>query len=122
MYSADDSNPLIPPLRSLVMIASSPQPMLRAALQDIPGIEYATIFGSFAARSTGTPGTSPGDIDVLVVGSPDRVKVYEAVAAVESEVGREINITFLSKERWVHGDEEVARRIKSEPTLELVAK
>jgi DNA-binding transcriptional ArsR family regulator len=121
LYSASASNPLIAPLRSLVMLALSPQPKLRQALLDIPGIHLAIIHGPFAARAAGRAGPNPSSIDVLVVGAPDRTAVYAAMADVEAAVRREINVTFLSRERWEAADEEVVTRIRNAPTLDLLA-
>lgn len=48
-----------------------PPARIRAALATIPGVQRAAIFGSWAERWQGTPGSVPGDIDVLVVGDVD---------------------------------------------------
>lgn len=120
-YSASVNNPLISPLRSLVMLALSPQPKLRQALLLIPGIELALVHGAFAARAAGVPGPNPRGIEVLVVGAPDRTAVYAAMADVEAEVRREVNVTFVSSERWESGDDELVTRIRSAPTLDLLA-
>ncbi|MDZ7733137.1 MAG: hypothetical protein U5R31_08470 [Acidimicrobiia bacterium] len=64
---------------------------LRAALEGIAGVEEAYIFGSWAARWHGERGSRPiGDIDVLVLGGPDRDEIYVAVGGVAQLVGREI--------------------------------
>jgi predicted nucleotidyltransferase len=38
----------------------------------LAGIEAAAIFGSWAARAAGEAGPSPVDVDLLVIGRPDR--------------------------------------------------
>jgi predicted nucleotidyltransferase len=54
-------------------------------------VREAYIFGSWAARWQGEPGTRPvGDIDVLVLGRPDREQLYAATHEVGLAVGREI--------------------------------
>lgn len=120
LFRANESNPAIRPLRVLLNIALGPQERLREALGKISGVHYAAIFGSFAARSQGIPGRSPNDIDLLVVGDPRRNDVYSAVSAVQDEVGREINVTFLSEKRWNAGEERIVQEIRENPRLELV--
>jgi hypothetical protein len=47
--------------------------VVAAALRDVEGIDGAYIYGSWAARHAGEPGSrSVGDIEVLVLGRPDR--------------------------------------------------
>lgn len=58
-------------------------------LAGVAGIKAALAFGSWAARHTGQGGVRPvGDIDVLVLGDPDRDALYEAASRVERQLGR----------------------------------
>lgn len=119
LFRADEANPAVSHLRALTEIALGPQTRLAKALHGIPGIERALIFGSFAARAAGVPGRSPGDIDLLVIGTSDRRAVYDAIDGVDEAVRREVNVTFLRPERWEAEDEELVRRVKANPIIEL---
>jgi DNA-binding transcriptional ArsR family regulator len=119
LFEPVDSNPAVGPLRTLVSIAFGPQSLLTEALRGIEGIERALIFGSFAARSEGLGGASPDDIDLLIVGDPNRRNVYDALDGVDAIVRREINVTFLRPSRWEAGEEEVVRRIKENPVIDV---
>jgi hypothetical protein len=119
MFDADDSNPAVAPLRSLAAIALGPQNRIARALRGIPGIERALIFGSFAARAAGVAGKNPDDIDLLIVGTPNRRQVYDAIDGVDEEVRREVNITFLRPDRWESESEELVGRIKNNPVIDL---
>ena len=71
------------------------------ALRAIGGIERALIYGSWAARAHGVPGPRPvGDIDVLVLGDPDRDRLYAALEPVEHRLGRPVQVT-IRNERWL---------------------
>lgn len=96
--SANAHSPLVEPLREILLIASGPPVLLEHALSDIEGIEYAFIFGSFAARMLGLEGPPPQDVDVMVVGSPPPDRVYEACESVSTQVGRQVNPTILTAE------------------------
>jgi hypothetical protein len=55
----------------------------------------AYLDGSWAARFAGETGRRPvGDIDLLVLGNPDRDEVYAAVSAVEPRLGRPVEVTI----------------------------
>lgn len=119
LFVADDSNPAVAPLRALTAIAVGPQKLIETALQGIDGIDRALIFGSFAARAAGIPGKSPGDVDVLIIGTPERRSVYDALDAVDAAVRREVNVSFVRPERWELGEDELVRRVKENPIIEL---
>jgi predicted nucleotidyltransferase len=58
--------------------------VLSEVLRDVSGIAAAYIYGSCAARHEGQTGQRPvGDIDVLVLGEPDRDQLYAALSAAE---------------------------------------
>lgn len=120
LFAPVERNPATPHLRALVNIAKGPQQRLRDALRTVRGIERALIFGSFAARSAGLPGDNPDDVDVLIIGTPERRDVYAAVEGIEEAVRREIHITFLRPERWAAGDEELVRRVRQQPVIDLL--
>ena len=87
-------------LQSLLVKAFGPKARLERELSSVPGIERALIFGSWAERMLGTPGPPPNDVDVLVVGDPDRRLLARAVRVVAEEVEREVNPTVVSSQAW----------------------
>ena len=51
----------------------------------------------------GEPGVRPvGDIDLLVLGKPDRSRLYDAVHTAEQRLGREVQVT-IRESAWIHG-------------------
>jgi hypothetical protein len=68
--------------------------VLADALRPEGGIDEAYVYGSWAARHGGEPGRRPvGDIDVLVLGEPDRDRLYEALGVAEGRLGRQVQAT-----------------------------
>lgn len=59
-----------------------------------PGVRRAFIGGSWATRYQGRPGRFPHDIDVIVVGSPDRDEVPDAVVDAMQGVGSDAQVIF----------------------------
>lgn len=50
----------------------------------------------------------PGDLDVLVLGDPERAGVYDAANHAERRVGIDANPTIRSVEEWASGDQLLA--------------
>lgn len=75
--------------------------LVARALDKIAGIEQVSIYGSWAARYQGEQGPRPvGDVDVLVLGEPDRDELFEATSTLENRLGRPIQITIRNP-RWL---------------------
>lgn len=137
----DRSSRFFPELRTLLVKAFGPTEVLAAVLADVPGVEGAWVFGSwaaiaagaasFTARGTGTvvpravtahPGTaavrvaahdaaaanagSPGDIDVIVIGTPDVDRVYTAARQAAEALGIDVQPMIVSRADWTAADPE----------------
>ena len=113
LVSAADS-PLTGPLTELLLRSFGPRQVVAEELAGLAGIEAAYLFGSWAARYTGHPGRAPADIDVLVIGEPDRDEVDEAAQRAGSRLDREVNVTVRPSRWWHQGEDgfhaEVTRR------------
>lgn len=118
LHGATD-NPAIAPLRQLLIVTYGPVRLLEQSLRGIPGIHEAYIHGSWAARFHGEAGKAPGDIDVLVVGTPDRGAVDESLEGVESRLGREVNVTYVSLQRWTDAHDPFLRTVQERPIVAL---
>jgi predicted nucleotidyltransferase len=120
LVRADVGSPYYAGLAEVLTRAFGVPAILGNALRPVDGIDEAYIYGSWAARHAGQTGRRPvGDIDVLVLGTPNRDQLYEAVAAAETQLGREVQAT-VRDENWLSSGsgsfhEDVTRR----PMLKL---
>lgn len=112
-------HPIHASLWNVVMFGYGPAAILPGLLSDVPGIEHAYIYGSWAARFLGESGESPRDIDVLIVGSSEYGELYEVAHKASALVGREVNINVISPERWTDQKDGFVTTVKSRPLLEL---
>jgi len=117
-YRAEATHPLFPELRGLAMKTSGIVPELRKALEKVPGVDLAFVFGSVAAGAA-KPGS---DVDVMLIGTAGLRKVTPALRGVSELLGREINPHCLTVDEWRlkrSKKDAFVNRILSEPKLWL---
>ena len=94
--------------------------VLGDAVGVVGGIEEAYLFGSWAARHAGERGVRPvGDIDLLILGTPDRDAVYAAVREAELRLGREVQVAVRASGWLEHGSGSFHDTVVSRPMLRL---
>lgn len=122
MVEADTTTLVYKPLADLLAVTFGPKPALTEALAEVPGIERAFIYGSWAARYHETSGPVPGDIDVLVIGHPPRAVLEDAIYDVEKRLRREVNVRRISPEGWhaAPDDDPFVRTVLSRPVVDLI--
>ncbi|MGW5720581.1 ArsR family transcriptional regulator [Amycolatopsis sp. NPDC003865] len=104
LVKARTDTPLYRPLSDVIAVTFGPMSLLAEALAGLAGVREAYIYGSWAARYSGEPGPPPGDVDVLVVGSPDPDELFDRAERVSRRLGREVNVHRISPEAWATAD------------------
>ena len=95
LVRADTKSPYYDGLSDILVKAFGPPLVLAEALEGVDGIEAPYVYGSWAARLHGVAGRRPvNDIDVLVLGEPDRGEVYTNLSGVEGRLGRPVNVVI----------------------------
>lgn len=95
LVRADTDSPYYSGLADMLVKAFGPPQVLADTLAPIEGIASAYIFGSWAASLQGNNNERPvEDIDLLVLGAPDRDVLYPALSAAEQRLGRPIQATI----------------------------
>jgi len=112
-------SPYYADLHGLLLTAFGPATIVAPALADVPGVDEAFIFGSWAARYLGVSGPDPADVDLLIVGTPARRAVARITGELSERLGREVNATIVSAERWERPSEAFVRDVKRGPLVEL---
>ena len=80
------------PVRDLIRRTIGAAEVLRRHLGGLEAVESAVIFGSYA---TGTM-QSTSDIDLLVIGSPDRDDLTDRLEQASRELGRPVNEVVMT--------------------------
>lgn len=119
LIRSNRDSPLAGPLREIVLVATGPVVLLAEEFVELPGVDVAFLYGSFAARMRGVEGPSPKDIDVMVVGEPDAAAVYRACGRVEQLVGRPVNPTIVKAQEFGRGNG-FLDHVRSSPIIPIV--
>jgi predicted nucleotidyltransferase len=120
LVRANTASPYYQGLADVLTRAFGIPAVITQALQDVPGVTAAYIYGSWAARHAGQPGQRPvADIDVLILGEPDRDQLYAALSTAEQRLGRPVQATIRDPQWLDSGSGSFHDTITSRPLLEL---
>lgn len=122
LVRAVTDSPLSRPLTDLLAVTYGPLPVLTEELRRVPGIDSAFLYGSWAARYSGEPGSPPNDVDVLVVGEADPDELDLAAQRAEARLGgREVNIRRVRARVWEQPTDADAflASVRSRPLVQL---
>jgi predicted nucleotidyltransferase len=122
------SGPLVAALAEVMLRAFGPLQIIAeefgAAVAELEAaVAELALFGSWAARYRGEPGAEPGDLDVLVVvtsGGLDREPLYAAADRAQERLGRPVNPTVMTTDRWARrgtGEDRFVDEIASRPIV-----
>lgn len=118
---ANTNSIIAEPLTRLLLVTYGPATVVSEALESVAGVEEAYIYGSWAARYRGEPGSIPNDVDVLVIGDADEDELFEAARQCESRLGREVNVHQTSTDRWKRAIEDpFLTTVQSRPMLQVL--
>lgn len=120
LVRANTAAPFYRPVYDLVTIVFGPVSVLAERLAAVDGIIFADIFGSWAARYRGEEGPAPADIDLLVVGNPDRDDLYDAVQDASRLLNREVNPVVVSLQRWDTSGDGFIVELRTRPRVTVV--
>jgi DNA-binding transcriptional ArsR family regulator len=121
MVSVNAESLYTDPLRRLVTLGFGPARQIGPTLSLLDGVEAVYLFGSWAARFLGKTGPDPHDVDVLVIGEPDRDAVFLAADALEEELGRPIQITIRSRAQWEDTTDPFIATVRERPLIDVTA-
>ncbi len=120
LVRANTASPYYAGLADVLTRAFGVPAVLAEVLQPVNGIAAAYIYGSWAARHEGQTGERPvGDIDVLVLGEPDRDRLYAGLSDAEERLGRPVQATIRGADWLDTGSGAFHDTVTSRPLLTL---
>jgi AraC-like DNA-binding protein len=120
LLRANLSNRTAAPLTQLLEVTFGPETVVGEEF-DLTNVEQVLIYGSWAERYHGTPGSPPNDVDVLVVGNLDRADVYDAADRAQVRLGMQVNPVIRTPEQWANDADSLVLQIKASPMVDVTA-
>jgi hypothetical protein len=121
LVRANPDHPLFSALSQVVLATYGPPAIIAHEFQDIDGAEAVLLFGSWAARYLGQPGRAPNDIDVLVIGTPDRDEVDDAAERAERTIGLPVQAIVRARSQWSAERDSFIHEVKGRPLVVVLA-
>jgi predicted nucleotidyltransferase len=120
LVRANTASPYYAGLAEVLTRAFGIPAVLADALRAVHGIATAYIYGSWAAGHAGQAGQRPvRDIDVLVLGEPDRDQLYAALSDAEERLGRPVQAMIRGADWLDTGSGAFHNTVTSRPLLKL---
>ena len=120
LVRANTASPYFDGLAQVLTRAFGVPAVLAAALRPVDGIAAAFVYGSWAARYLGSEGRRPvEDIDLLVLGEPDRDRLYAAIEGVEARIGRPVQVTLRAADWLATGAGSFHDTVASRPMVPI---
>ncbi len=119
LLRANLDHPSAAALTRLLELTFGPHTVIEDEFAGISGVDHVLIFGSWAARYHGAEGPPPGDIDVLVVGTPSRTDVYEAADRAQERLGMQVNPVLRSPGQWTSAADSLVQQIRASPSVDV---
>jgi DNA-binding transcriptional ArsR family regulator len=120
LLSAATDHRAAAPLAQLLAVSFGPLTVVADEFADVAGAESVHIYGSWAARYTGTAGPPPSDVDVLVVGQPSRSDVYAAADRAQDRLGIPVNPTIRTSQQWSDPADGLVKQIQASPYVTVL--
>jgi hypothetical protein len=120
LVRANTASPYYQGLAEVLTRAFGPPTVLAGLLADIAGIAAAYIYGSWAANHAGQPSKRPvGDIDLLILGDPDRDALYGVLSVAEDRLGRPVQATIRTPSWLESGNGAFHDTVTTRPMVKL---
>jgi DNA-binding transcriptional ArsR family regulator len=119
LIRANTESKLVAPLTELLTLSFGPHVVIADEFAQLTDTERVLIYGSWAARYHGHRGRPPNDVDVLVIGSPDRTAMHAAATRAENRLGMPVNPVVCSTARWIAADDPLIQEIQASPQVEV---
>lgn len=92
-FQLNRAYPLFEEVRGIVVKTAGAAPLIARSLKKVDGIEQAWLYGSFARNEQ----DAASDIDILIIGAPERTALARSVRNLEQQLGRQIGYTALTR-------------------------
>ncbi len=118
-YFLDKACPIKEELKSIMLKTIAVGERIRELIKKAENIKYAFIYGSIAKGEEDLK----SDIDLIVIGNIDEIRLQKKIQQIESEISRTINYSLINIEEFkkrVKAKEPFLIRILREKKIEII--
>ena len=120
LVRANRASPYFDGLAEVLVRAFGVPAVLAKTLESVEGIVEAYIYGSWAARYLRAEGQRPvEDIDLLVLGEPDRDDLYARVDSASARLARPVQVTIRDADWLATGEGSFHDTVVSRPMVPI---
>jgi len=95
-YKLNMQHPLYKEIKKILMTEIGIEADIKHALVKLSNIDVTFIYGSYASKKS----RSDSDVDLMIVGSPNKETISDAISKLEKKYQREINYQIYSKKNY----------------------
>lgn len=95
-YQVNESSPIAPELRSIVLKTEGVGSVIKEKLEEMGSVQEAFIYGSYASGDA----DARSDLDLMIIGEVDLDQLAPVVSQLERELNRPINYVIFSEDEW----------------------
>lgn len=115
-YWVNKEYPIFEEIKNIILKTSGLGNSLRGLIEKISGIKLAFIYGSVAKGEE----KAASDLDLMIVGNIDSVKLHSIIAAIENKIDRAINYNLVNEKDFKGKRTEFIKRILREEKIFLI--
>lgn len=115
-FWANKKSSIYEEIKKLVLKTQALGDILRKFVKNIPGIKIAFIYGSVAKGEE----TTTSDIDLMIIGSIDSVRLHSKINEIEDKIKRTINYSLMSEKEVKSKKADFLKRILKEKKIFLI--
>lgn len=115
-YWVNKQNPIYEELKKIILKTQAIGSTLKNLVKKIPDIKIAFIYGSVAKGNE----SAVSDIDLMIIGSIDTMKIHLKISEIEDKIKRTINYTLIKEKEFRSKKTDFLRRVLKEKKIFLV--
>lgn len=115
-FSVNKANPIYEELKKIVLKTQSIGETLRSLVKKTAGIKIAFIYGSVAKGGESVK----SDIDLMIIGDIDGVKLHSRINEIEDKIKRPINYNLINEKEFKTKKSDFLKRVLKEKKIFLI--
>jgi len=117
-YRVNKDYPIFDEIKKIILKTEGLGDKLRELIEKVPGVKLAFIYGSVAKGEE----KAASDIDLMIIGDMDSVKLHSKISEIENTIKRPINYNLMNEEDFKNKKTEFVKRVLKEKKIFLIGK